>query len=614
MAANELAYQKWYNVVHRGGDSDHRVASEKERSSILEKIGSVSMKPNSVAPGGSFNTWRLEQFHIGKTMERNGHNPWVDTRSHVVYDNTVPYVLYELLAKPAAQSQFILRVSETVSLGMPVKEGVEPTCFRYQRFYIETNCRFRLLAQDGSGTRFISNPWTSIQGAATSLKALLQLFMVEYPNNEEAKTLAQLSEGALLEEVVASIAELLSMTGPAASLQSVILNNHKRLGGLRLQISGSSLCEIYPHSVTQMSVEKLASHFGVPPNSMVEIERFKCEMIEKAFPKMDKFDIAHLVGDGIIAAYTCAWGRQSCMSGHIAKSTCAIYAQNPLRISLIVGKVKGDATDPGFRVLLWKCDNGSYMLDRVHSNAAYPVSTILNVIQAYVKKVFGTEAIVGYYANGGTVNYTSLTCTIHLPAEHGMAYFDTFPLWYAPKHHGIAVVGQEPRSVLLVGGSTEAQLKTIRESAKLAGINTPIGALPASHAHQTGLRQITDAERKNTHINMPKYSIEDLQRISNEWVEKYKDGPLFQEARLFDPPIPIEEESIDDIWNLRATLHPSMQTYTITDLVEVGQQANNQPAVVAEVLENVMNEYQVLPPLREYMYLPVPEMDEVIEF
>lgn len=73
-----------------------------------------------------------------------------------------------------------------------------------------------------------------------------------------------------------------------------------------------------------------------------------------------------LRGPDVVEAYVNAVGDESCMTGEDARDICQIYAINPDKVGLaVLNKSEG-------RALLWNCDDGVTLLDRV-----YPDSQII---------------------------------------------------------------------------------------------------------------------------------------------------------------------------------------------------------------------------------------------
>jgi len=83
--------------------------------------------------------------------------------------------------------------------------------------------------------------------------------------------------------------------------------------------------------------------------------------------------IEEIDGGSILDAYHQAIGGHSCMTDACYMFT-KLYADNPDRVSMVTGMCK--ATAQTARALVWRCDNGDEVLDRIYPNSGWHIGVM----------------------------------------------------------------------------------------------------------------------------------------------------------------------------------------------------------------------------------------------
>lgn len=132
-----------------------------------------------------------------------------------------------------------------------------------------------------------------------------------------------------------------------------------------------------------------------------------------SLPNSNGDSIEIITGEDIIEAYDKEYGGASCMTGGNANIT-EVYALNPDKVSMVIYK-EGYA-----RALLWTCDDGTKVLDRIYPNSGVHVDIITKwaVDRGYVHRV------------GNNCNYCRLSDnnfhTVTLKMNDLFPFMDTF--------------------------------------------------------------------------------------------------------------------------------------------------------------------------------------------
>jgi hypothetical protein len=144
---------------------------------------------------------------------------------------------------------------------------------------------------------------------------------------------------------------------------------------------------------------------------------------------MDMESIQILTGDAITQAYKDGVGSASCMTGSDAEYV-EMFARNPDRVSLVVFPT-GNSYGCGFaRALLWKTDEGVYLLDRIYPNDGSHVTAMHQwaLQKGYVYRI-STSAQDNCYPtklSDGKVHKVTVTPARFSSGQHNIPYLDTF--------------------------------------------------------------------------------------------------------------------------------------------------------------------------------------------
>lgn len=171
----------------------------------------------------------------------------------------------------------------------------------------------------------------------------------------------------------------------------------------------------------------------------VDLEYF-CKDLTEHFER-PQVTVSHLYGKDLVKAYADDVGCPSCMTGEARSSALSLYRTNPDKVCLVVGM--GDDGSVS-RALLWTCDDGTKVLDRV-----YPGTD-----EGLNNWAAENGYLIHHYVLHARLDWDrTLTVTMTMPEEDpddGYPYMDTFV-------H--AVVNRPAKRIVLAASRDSARLR-----------------------------------------------------------------------------------------------------------------------------------------------------------